>query len=124
MNVERRPNVLTLSGTVSDLLIELKDRYPKCKTYYYVNKIQSAAFKKAKQNSSNFDFAENYSTVYQDEIQTAHWSHGQITIITCCIWFGQIKLNHLQLLVTIYRMINLLFTIICKRYSRKLMSPQ
>lgn len=32
------------------------------------------------------DFAENYSTVFQDEIQSAHWSHGHVTIFTCCTW--------------------------------------
>lgn len=28
------------------------------------------------------DFAENYATVIQDEIQAAHWAHTQITIFT------------------------------------------
>lgn len=34
------------------------------------------------------DFAENYEMVHQDEIQSAHWSHKQVTIFTCCIWLA------------------------------------
>lgn len=33
------------------------------------------------------DFAENYAIVSQDEIQSAHWSHSQVTLFTCCVWF-------------------------------------
>ena len=32
------------------------------------------------------DFAENYSTFYQDEVQSTHWVKTQITIFTTTFW--------------------------------------
>ena len=32
------------------------------------------------------DFAENFSTFYQDEIQSAHWNKTQITVFTAALW--------------------------------------
>lgn len=32
------------------------------------------------------DFAENYSIIHQDEIQSAHWQHSQVAIFTCVVW--------------------------------------
>ena len=32
------------------------------------------------------DFAENYRTLEQDEIQSAHYSYKQVTVFTMCIW--------------------------------------
>lgn len=34
------------------------------------------------------DYAENYAAVTQDEIQSAHWSHKQISLFTACAWFN------------------------------------
>ena len=33
------------------------------------------------------DFAENYAVKEQDEIQSAHWSNKQITVVTGVVWF-------------------------------------
>jgi len=35
------------------------------------------------------DFAENYSTLWQDEIQSAHWKKSQITLMTVAYWSNQ-----------------------------------
>ena len=32
------------------------------------------------------DFAENYMAIDQDEIQSAHWNHSQVTLFTVCTW--------------------------------------
>ena len=32
------------------------------------------------------DFAENYSTFWQDEVQSAHWHENQITVFTAVLW--------------------------------------
>ena len=41
-------------------------------------------------NSKNIviqlDFSENYAVTHQNEIQSAHWSHGQVTLFTTCTW--------------------------------------
>ena len=55
---------------------------------------QSAPFKMDRDFSdTNFDtavlqidFAENYSTFYQDEVQSTHWVKTQITIFTAVLW--------------------------------------
>ena len=37
-------------------------------------------------NSLQIDFAENYSCVWQDEVQIAHWCGNQVTIFTVVMW--------------------------------------
>ena len=32
------------------------------------------------------DFAENYSTFWKDEVQSAHWHKNQITVFTAALW--------------------------------------
>lgn len=57
-------------------------------------KIQEDYFEASKNNideeapyaTVQIDFAENYSLTFQDEIQSAHWSHQQVGICTCCVW--------------------------------------
>ena len=34
------------------------------------------------------DFAENYSTIWQDEIQSEHWKKKQVTLLTSVYWSG------------------------------------
>ena len=36
--------------------------------------------------SLQIDFAENYSGVWQDEVQSAHWCKNQVTIFTAVMW--------------------------------------
>ena len=33
------------------------------------------------------DFAENFSTLWQDEVQSAHWHKKQVTIFTAVFWY-------------------------------------
>ena len=35
------------------------------------------------------DFSENASIVNQNKIQSAHWSHQQVTILTGHVWVNQ-----------------------------------
>ena len=52
--------------------------------------IQSSYFEDVKNSVApneailQVDFAENYNIIPQDEIQSAHWSHQQITLFTSC----------------------------------------
>ena len=62
--------------------------------HHFVKEKQSAAFKSNHDFSdTNFntavlqiDFAENCSTFYQDEVQSAHWVKTQIIIFTAALW--------------------------------------
>lgn len=60
--------------------------------HFLIKNVQSEYFQNAKENLTSeeaivqIDFAENYGLVSQDEIQSAHWCHGHVTLFTCCIW--------------------------------------
>lgn len=66
--------------------------FPKFRTHCFVKKQQSLHFDKLKRDLSEnnlvvqVDFAENYSIIHQDEIQSAHWQHSQVAIFTCEVW--------------------------------------
>ena len=71
---------------------ELKDKMDKFELHCFIKRVQSEDFQESIKNLKEdveivqIDFAENYSLISQDEIQSAHWSHDQVTIFTCCIW--------------------------------------
>ena len=62
--------------------------------HHFVKEKQLAAFKSDYDFSdTNFDtavlqidFVENYSSFYQDEVQSTHWVKTQITIFTAALW--------------------------------------
>ena len=33
------------------------------------------------------DFSENYTCIFQDEVQSAHWSKKEVSLLTAAIWF-------------------------------------
>lgn len=84
--------VSEIKGSVKDVINELKTQLPYYKIHTFVKFIQSSYFEEAKNSVAlneavlQIDFAENYSVIPQDEIQSAHWSHQQITIFTSCAW--------------------------------------
>lgn len=40
------------------------------------------------------DFSENYTCVAQDEVQSAHWNQGQVTLYTSVSWFRDEIISH------------------------------
>ena len=60
----------------------------------YIKRCQSVSYEKDKEHSLTLDgyaslqidFAENYSCVWQDEVQSAHWCKNQVTIFTAVMW--------------------------------------
>lgn len=93
-NLGGHPKVETRTMSCKAVLKQLKDNMEKFKIHCYVKKVQSISFEESKQSLQDYeavvqlDFAENYALVCQDEIQSAHWSHDQVTIFTCCIWLS------------------------------------
>lgn len=65
---------------------------PNFKTHFFVKNTQYEHFEKLKKSVydkksvAQFDFAEHYSIIQQDEIQNAHWQNTQVNIFTCVIW--------------------------------------
>lgn len=72
---------------------KLQEQLPAFKTHVFVKNIQSIYFKETKETLKadeavlQIDFAENFGTMSQDEIQAAHWAYEQVTIFTACAWF-------------------------------------
>jgi len=85
-------------NTLEMVTKELNETLCNFKLHFFVKRRQSEYFEELKKNVRGdtavlqMDFAENYSIILQDEIQSAHWQHSQVTIFTCCIWLkGEIK---------------------------------
>ncbi|KAJ4446138.1 hypothetical protein ANN_12830 [Periplaneta americana] len=80
-------------STVNDALKALTVMSPKYLFHCYVKKKQSAYFRMLLDNASDtevllqVDFSENYSIIHQNEVQSAHWSHDQVTLFTACFWY-------------------------------------
>jgi len=93
-NEECKADKIVKSGTVSDCFGELKIQLPQFLLHTYVKRTQAAEFQQQKESTNSdlskiviqIDFAENYSTVKKDEIQSAYWATNQITVFTCCAW--------------------------------------
>lgn len=91
--INNRPEIITKTTTCEEALNELKNMTDKFRLHCYIKQVQSNHFETTRKNLQKneaviqIDFAENYALIHQDEIQSAHWSHKQVTIFTCCIWF-------------------------------------
>lgn len=81
-----RAEMITVSKPRDEFLESLVDKVNELKAHHYVSKIQSASFKEIKSTLTKeecvvvADFAENFSFVVQDEIQSYHWVNKQATI--------------------------------------------
>lgn len=91
-----------VQGSKKELLQEIEKQIPKYKVHCNIKAKQSSFFEEMKLKTSEtdavvqVDFAENFSIISQDEIQSAHWRHPQVTMFTCCVWLkkGQQMLNY------------------------------
>ncbi|XP_077976176.1 uncharacterized protein LOC144432038 [Styela clava] len=100
-------------GDVNDLLEHVYQMLPQFLEHSYIKRQQSMRYKLDRDNTlstsasySNsealiqIDFAENYTCVNQDEIQSAHWQQQQISIFTAAAWYG--GKNHSMAVVSDY----------------------
>ena len=96
-------------GTVQDALSSLCEKLPAFKIHCFIKTKQASEFQllhttpRANHAVIQVDFSENATIVPQDEIQSAHWTHGQATLFPGVAWtqegtypFGVISdsLNH------------------------------
>ena len=84
-----------VEGTVENALDDFKGQLPRFLWHNLLKEKQSAAYEEDKIRSGGqaktncmvqMDFAENYTCVYQDEVQSAHWRQTQVTIFTVMIY--------------------------------------
>ena len=84
-------------GEPIELYTALCEMLPVFNTHHFIKGKQSKHYLATKaglcDNPSTsmiqIDFAENYSTFWQDEIQSAHWNKTQVTILTAVYWHGE-----------------------------------
>ena len=83
---EKRKCLVETTSTVDELLQEMKKECTKIPCHIFDANWQYQAFNQAKKNLPDhtvlmvLDFAENYRTSYQNEVQSAHWSYNQVTV--------------------------------------------
>ena len=85
---------INVEGTVLDCVKSLQKKLPMFKEHTYIKRIQAKEFKMERESVKDdpnkvviqIDFAENFTTKTQNEIQSAYWSHTQVTLFTVCAW--------------------------------------
>ncbi|XP_063219709.1 uncharacterized protein LOC134529494 [Bacillus rossius redtenbacheri] len=89
-----------VSSSLQNLVTQLNTYIPNFKKHVFVKCEQARYFEDKKNNLRKgeavmqVDFAENYSIISQDEVQSAHWQHSQVTIFTCCLWFEDMAFSY------------------------------
>lgn len=99
-----------LNGTLKSLVEHLNDRWSSFVTHSYVTRQQREYIKSLRSLSGpttfaliNCDFAENFTFVNQQEIQSAYWSQRQATLYTIVINIGN---DHRNIVVISDRMVH------------------
>ena len=92
--VTGRPTQVEISMSLSDAVDRVNALLSNYKTHCYIKDEQSNFFKSFKNQIRpseavlQIDFAENYACISQDEVQSAHWNHKQVTLFTAVAWMG------------------------------------
>jgi hypothetical protein len=93
----------TVTKNIDEFIDEFMENLLKLKTHSFIANRQKESYSELKEGLTegevlvNCDFAENYSFILQDEIQSYHWSSSQATIHPFIVYYQwQGKLKHLQ----------------------------
>ena len=83
-------------GTTEDLTSYICSIIPKFMEHCFVKRMQATSYNEerdvaehAEDDTQAFlqvDFSENYTCVFQDEIQSAHWKQAQVNLFTAALW--------------------------------------
>ena len=88
--------------TVRKLFEIVKGQLTKFSWHVYIKDKQSTSYEEQKALATmtdstecviQCDFAENYTTIFQDEIQKVHWKRKQVTIYTVTIWHKNVLIS-------------------------------
>lgn len=98
------------NGSFESLIDNLNDRWASFVTHSYVTRQQREYIKQIRLLSSpntfalvNCDFAENFTFVVQNEVQSAYWNQHQATLYTIVINIGN---SHHNMVVISDRMVH------------------
>lgn len=79
---------------IQGALEELRSQATPFYLHVFCQKTSQSHFRQMMESSSaekvvlQVDFAENYTCLYQNEIQSAHWSNPQVSLFTAVMWSG------------------------------------
>ena len=85
-------------GTTDDLFDHLCSILPEFLQHCHVKRNQADSYNKEREAVGceefdksfallQVDFSENYTCMFQDEIQSAHWKQDQVSLFTAALWF-------------------------------------
>ena len=85
-------------GTSNNLFSHICAILPVSLQHCFTKRTQAESYQKEKEavGGDDFDesfamlqvdFSENYTCMFQDEIQSAHWKQDQVSLLTAAVWF-------------------------------------
>ena len=92
---DKRAEKVTITATVNDIFEDLRSQLTSFLVHRYIKRNQQEYFFKLVDECDGssvvlqVDFSENATIIHQDEIQSAHWSHQQVTIFTAHVWIDK-----------------------------------
>ena len=99
LKVVKKMKKVHAEGTVEDALFVLQNKIPEFLEHVFIKRQQSRFFEnrlsslKPNEAVVQVDFAENYTCYHQDEVQSAHWNHQQVTVFPVVIWSKKANSN-------------------------------
>ena len=88
-------SLLILEISVTEMTDMVCEIFEKCQTHHFITKSQSSYLQFTKENVSEdcaialLDFAENYSFILQDAIQSFHWNNLQAMLHPIVVYYKQ-----------------------------------
>ena len=107
VSVDSKAMLMTVVSTVQQDFIEKTcESFDSLRQHHYLSKPQASDLSKLKDELKDneavvlLDFAENYSFVAQDVVQTLHWNNSQATLHPFVVYYkSKGELKHLNLCV-------------------------
>ena len=93
--MDKKAEKVCITAAVSCVFDELKNQVNRFLIHRYIKRKQAAHMEKILHNCDGesillqIDFSENASLMMQNEIQSAHWNHSQVTIFTAHAWIDE-----------------------------------
>ncbi|CAH0547210.1 unnamed protein product [Brassicogethes aeneus] len=93
--IDRKTKTIILLETIESAIEMLEKQMTPFRKHHFVKNLQQKYFDFKRKNIEigdvilQIDFAENFQLIAQDEIQSAHWQHEQVTIFTAVAWLAE-----------------------------------
>ncbi|ESO09924.1 hypothetical protein HELRODRAFT_167749 [Helobdella robusta] len=90
---DNRSSLISVQDTVDSFIERFSQKLDELSSHHYISKEQSKYLSDSKENLKNsecialMDFAENYSVIIQDAIQSHHWSNTQVTLHPIVLYY-------------------------------------